>query len=464
MSQPPAKRHKPVPPRAAEPDTSDASADVAAACAYRLMPPPEAAATAIIPRNAIIATLDGIPSVTAVAALDAQLVAFKGQRQEELKRKRDEFEADIARKRAALTRELVQFKRQHAEEQRQLARQIAPLQEQRDVRGGYLRLVNERLTPVPARLPADAPPTALHAAQRRLAMASLGSARLGAAATLLSDVAELVSHHIRGFDLVAENAKARFGPRAFSARAQFRQLSGMREAVVGVLIEGHPVTGLNGVYRVDSEHEGWPVLKNAGGVYCYRYPPKDQWFLSSHFTPDERKRNSYIVAKEGPLPAGAHTWRVRDEGKWERRTLTASLLIGPAVAVAEARVAAEAAAANGAQLAAVRAQLDGASGISIAGHPTAAFNGVYTHYSTHEGWPVLKNASGMYCYRYTPEDRWFLSSTFTPDLAQGNASIVAKEGLLPVGAHTWKISASALGKPSGSGREGRTLTVALVTA
>ena len=44
------------------------------------------------------------------------------------------------------------------------------------------------------------------------------------------------------------------------------------------------------------------------------------------------------------------------------------------------------------------------------------------------------------------------------------ASIVAKEGLLPVGAHTWKISASALGKPSGSGREGRTLTVALVTA
>ena len=100
---------------------------------------------------------------------------------------------------------------------------------------------------------------------------------------------------------------------------------------------------------------------------------------------------------------------------WEDRTLTVSLLTGPAAAEAEAQIAAEAAATNAAQLAAARAQLDGASGISVAGHPQPAFNGLYTHDSTHEGWPVLKNASGMYCYRYTPADRWLLRNVLTPD-------------------------------------------------
>ena len=139
---------------------------------------------------------------------------------------------------------------------RLVARPIAPLQTERDEVGGYLRRGAERPSRVPAWLPPDAPPTALLAAQRRLAMASLGSARLGAAAALPSDGVGLVAPHVRGFDLTAETRKARFGALAFSARAQFRQLSGMREAVVGMLIEGHPVPAFNGVYRVDSEHEG----------------------------------------------------------------------------------------------------------------------------------------------------------------------------------------------------------------
>eukprot|EP01045_Picozoa_sp_COSAG04_P035655 COSAG04_NODE_8327_length_990_cov_0.978676_1_plen_173_part_10 len=163
MSQPPAKRHKPAPrrssrlqPRAAEPSASNSSASSASAAG---------GATA-----AIAAAMP--PPVAAAAALDAQLAPLKGQRQDELKRKRAEFEADIARKRAALTRELAQFKRQHAEEQRQLERQIAPLRNELDEVGGYLELVAERPSPVPAWLPADAPPSALLAAQRRLAMAS----------------------------------------------------------------------------------------------------------------------------------------------------------------------------------------------------------------------------------------------------------------------------------------------------
>ena len=87
-----------------------------------------------------------------------------------------------------------------------------------------------------------------------------------------------------------------------------------------------------GVYKYDSTHEGWPVLKNAKGKYCYRYTPTDKWYLSRAFTPDKSGNYGNIVAKEGPLPAGAHTWQVGDgEGGWVTggRTLTVGLLVRP---------------------------------------------------------------------------------------------------------------------------------------
>ena len=102
--------------------------------------------------------------------------------------------------------------------------------------------------------------------------------------------------------------------------------------------------------------------------------------------------------------------------------------------------------------------------VSIEGHPNAAFNGVYTHDSTHEGWPVLKNANGMYCYRYTPNNQWRVGSEHNPDKGACRSTIVAKEGPLPVGAHTWRLGPSVLGKPPGSAWEDRTVTVALVPA
>ena len=54
-----------------------------------------------------------------------------------------------------------------------------------------------------------------------------------------------------------------------------------------------------------------------------------------------------------------------------------------------------------------------------------------------------------------------LQLTFTPDSESesGSASIVAKDGPLPIGAHTWQLGPSTLGTP---GWEGRTLTVALL--
>ena len=80
-----------------------------------------------------------------------------------------------------------------------------------------------------------------------------------------------------------------------------------------------------------------------------------------------------------------------------------------------------------------------AKAVSLEGHPTAAYNGLYTHDSTYEGWPVLRNASGSYCYHYAPLDKWFLNNTFTPAEPNCMASIVAKEGPLPVGDHAWDV-------------------------
>ena len=98
-----------------------------------------------------------------------------------------------------------------------------------------------------------------------------------------------------------------------------------------------------------------------------------------------------------------------------------------------------------------------AKAVSIEGHPDTTYDGVYTHDSTHEGWPVLKNAKGKYCYRYTPRDNWYLSRAFTPDKSGNFGHIVAKEGPLPVGAHTWQVGDGKGGRVTG----GRTLTVGL---
>ena len=91
----------------------------------------------------------------------------------------------------------------------------------------------------------------------------------------------------------------------------------------------HPTAIYNGLYTHDSTHEGWPVLKNARGRYCYRYTPADMWLIDDRFETDDSTCNANIVAKEGLLPVGAHTWQVAADGKWVDGTLTVGLLVRP---------------------------------------------------------------------------------------------------------------------------------------
>ena len=93
-----------------------------------------------------------------------------------------------------------------------------------------------------------------------------------------------------------------------------------------VSIEGHPQPDFNGLYTHDSTHEGWPVLKNANGKNCYRYKATDSWRVGSTHSPNNEICNSRIVAKEGPLPVGAHTWWVYHSMRWKERKLTVALV------------------------------------------------------------------------------------------------------------------------------------------
>ena len=92
-----------------------------------------------------------------------------------------------------------------------------------------------------------------------------------------------------------------------------------------VSIDGHPNPAYNGVYTHDSTHKGWPVLKNANGVYCYRHTLTDRWFLSPEFAPDKDGAFSFIATADGPLAVGAHTWWVWVDKEWQKRTLTVTL-------------------------------------------------------------------------------------------------------------------------------------------
>eukprot|EP01045_Picozoa_sp_COSAG04_P029540 COSAG04_NODE_4881_length_1847_cov_1.683066_2_plen_114_part_00 len=96
-----------------------------------------------------------------------------------------------------------------------------------------------------------------------------------------------------------------------------------------VSIEHHTDPSFNRLYTHDSTHEGWPVLKSANDKYCYRYTPNDMWFLHDKFTPATDGAKACIVAKEGPLPVDAHTWKVLEGTQWVDRKLVVGLLVRP---------------------------------------------------------------------------------------------------------------------------------------
>ena len=83
----------------------------------------------------------------------------------------------------------------------------------------------------------------------------------------------------------------------------------MTQASKGVEFDGHPDPKLNGVYRVASQHHGWPVLRNEHGRYCYRYEPTHEWHLGEKHSPYINDCIACVGAVRGPLPVERQQWR-----------------------------------------------------------------------------------------------------------------------------------------------------------
>jgi hypothetical protein len=189
----------------------------------------------------------------------------------------------------------------------------------------------------------------------------------------------------------------------------------------GLKVEGHPLAYYNGVYRVTAEHDGWPVMKNAKGLFCYYYAEKNWWFLWKAFTPEKTTCKAYIAAAaDGTMPMGGNDWRYVDETlTWGPKRITTSLVGAPVAQLAVAQFA--------------------GSGLKVEGHPLAYYNGVYRVTAEHDGWPVMKNANGRFCYYYAEKNLWFLRTEFTPEKTTCKAYIAAAaDGTMPMGGTDWR--------------------------
>jgi len=236
---------------------------------------------------------------------------------------------------------------------------------------------------------------------------------------------------------------------------------------------------------------GQPLLESASGMTCYwRGRPHWKWRIAARGGGGPDGVLVAHIDEKGSLPIGPHTWQCRrlrdDTSRSADNVLKVTLLVRQSPTLASradrprhdmTRVQATNAEvlaaerrihednkriANAPKAATALAQVNHTKAISIAGHSTAACDGIYKYHSTSDGWPVLLNDKGMYCYRHVPEDKWLLRNIHRPDEPNCVAAIVSEDGTLPVGTHVWRVSPSVDGMPDGSGFVDRQLTLSLL--
>ena len=69
---------------------------------------------------------------------------------------------------------------------------------------------------------------------------------------------------------------------------------------------------LRGVYTLESEHAGWPVLKNEHGIFLFLFPwgTVDWWMLTDDKGDLDTGDNIACLkdTSTGDLPVGSHAW------------------------------------------------------------------------------------------------------------------------------------------------------------
>jgi hypothetical protein len=200
-----------------------------------------------------------------------------------------------------------------------------------------------------------------------------------------------------------------------------------------VLIQGHQVTGYNGLYRKVHEHQGLPVLQNDSGNYLYHHLSSDSWRLSDKPRHDEVTCNSWINAEtDGGVPIGDKTWNTyvaAAKGFQERCYSTRVFATAAEAEGAAKRIEEE-------RLGRINAEL--AAGVTIEGHQDAGYDGLYRKVHEHQGLPVLQNDSGSYLYHHLSTSTWRLSDKPRHDEDTCKSWINAEtDGGVPIGDKTW---------------------------
>ena len=178
------------------------------------------------------------------------------------------------------------------------------------------------------------PPTPTGAAAQRLALGLLLTPRAPAELIVSPDVLETIGQQLVGYDHETECTKWNDqGQEAMEARAQFVPLPqdclwetaadaamrsvgwywhGPEKRAVGFLMEGSKIPtaderqmrlgSYDGIYRVVHEHNGWPILSNQAGLFCYP-TLVDEW---KSFRPHSQEEPNGAEAVRWCL---APTWR-----------------------------------------------------------------------------------------------------------------------------------------------------------
>ena len=215
-------------------------------------------------------------------------------------------------------------------------------------------------------------------------------------------------------------------------------------------VRGHPNAVYNVVFKPGKAHDGFPQYETADHhqLHLFRHAQSRRWVFSFSTEEKDLEKPATILAPDGPVPVGKHTWRRQGE------SVSISVDVLAAVPEAEARATevetrilalqAEKAAVAQAAKDRAHAQLSHTAAVNVQGMPASfpEYNGVYLTAGEHEGWVHFESEQGIHLYHYVPTQRWYLNHAFTPEKAQINAAFFdsrRSDCLLPVGEQAWTV-------------------------